>query len=88
LYTIGCLGWSFEPGENRQKGKIMTIKTAIRLQNDMVMVFDQKGEQLPEYQGRYQEVKGIVLQDAPFYTVFAYGLTVLGELCEVSREEW
>jgi len=30
------------------------IKTVIRCQNDMVMVFDKKGEQIPEYQGQYE----------------------------------
>ena len=33
------------------------IKTAIRFQNDMVMVFDKRGEQIPKYQGQYEEVK-------------------------------
>lgn len=33
------------------------IKTVIRAQNGMVMVFDKMGEQIPKYQGQYEEVK-------------------------------
>ena len=29
------------------------MKTVIRLGNDMVIVFDDAGEQMPEYQGQY-----------------------------------
>ncbi len=41
------------------------IKSVIRCLNDMVLVFDEKDEQIPEYQGKYQEVKGRLLKDAP-----------------------
>ena len=34
------------------------IKSIIRCPNDMVMVFDEEGEQIPEYQGQYEEIKG------------------------------
>lgn len=68
--------------------KRMVIKTAIRLPNDMVVVFDRKGEQLPEYQGLYEEVKGKVLKDACPDTVFAHGFTASGELREVPKTEW
>ncbi len=64
------------------------IKTAIRFQNNMVMVFDKKGEQIIKYQGKYEEVKEGVLKDAPPEAVFAHGFTKLGELIKVSREEW
>lgn len=64
------------------------IKTVIRSQNNMVMVFDKKGEQIPKYQGQYEEVKEGVLKDAPSDAIFAYGFTNIGELRKVSREEW
>jgi hypothetical protein len=46
------------------------ISEVIRLKNDMVMVFDEEGEQLPEYQGLYAEVKDRILADAPAGAVF------------------
>ena len=64
------------------------IKSAIRFQNDMVMVFNKKGEQVPKYQGQYEEVKGSILRDAPPDAVFAHGFTDDGELRKVLPEEW
>ncbi|MFC1901491.1 hypothetical protein ACFLX3_00980 [Chloroflexota bacterium] len=46
------------------------IKTVIRLNNNMVMVFDTKGEQIPEYQGQYENVKEKILGAAPSGAVF------------------
>ena len=46
------------------------IKKIIRLNNDMVMVFDEKGEQMPEYQGPYTDVRDRILEDAPAGAVF------------------
>jgi len=40
------------------------IKTVIRLQNNMVMVFDESGEEMPEYQGYYHSVKDKIFADA------------------------
>ncbi len=64
------------------------IKTAIRFQNNMVMAFDKEGEQIPRYQGKYEEVKESILKDAPPEAVFAHGYSDTGELIKVSREEW
>jgi len=67
------------------------IKTAIRFQNNMVGVFDRKGEQIPEYQGQYEEVKEGVLRDAPPHAIFAHCFnhaTELTTLTAVSRREW
>jgi hypothetical protein len=66
----------------------ITIKTAFRFQNNMVMVFDEEGEQIPEYQGQYEEVKESVLRDALPDTIFTHGFAATGELLEVQREEW
>lgn len=64
------------------------IKTVIRFQNDMVMIFDEEGEQILEYQGQYQDAKGNILRDAPPDAVFAHGFSDTGDLIKVSREEW
>lgn len=64
------------------------IKTVIRFQNNMVMVFDKRGEQIPRYQGKYEEVKQSILKDALPEAVFAHGFADAGELIKVSREEW
>ena len=64
------------------------IKTIIRSPNNMVMVFDEEGEQIPEYQGQYGEVKGSILKDAPLNAVFGYLSNFENELREVPRKEW
>jgi len=64
------------------------IKAIIRCLNDMVMVFDKEGEQIPEYQGQYEEVKERILQDAPPTAVFGYLFDFEPELREVPKEEW
>ena len=64
------------------------IKTAIKFRNNMVMVFDKWGEQIPEYQGQYEKVKQGILSDALADTIFALGFTDAGELREVPREKW
>ncbi len=64
------------------------IKTVFRFRNNMVMVFDKWGEQIPEYQGQYQKVKQSILRDALPDTIFALGFTDAGELRQVPREEW
>ena len=64
------------------------IKTAIRFRSNMVMVFDRRGEQIPEYQGQYEKVKESILRGALPDTIFALGFTDAGELREVPREEW
>jgi hypothetical protein len=46
------------------------IKTVIRLGNDTVMVFNEDGEQIPQYQGSYYDVKEKILADASGGTVF------------------
>ncbi len=68
--------------------RMKMIKTAIRCPNNMVMVFDKKGEQVPEYQGQYQEVKESILRDALPDTVFGYLYDSGPELRKVPREEW
>ncbi len=64
------------------------IKIVMRFRNNMVMVFDKWGEQIPKYQGQYEKVKESILGDALPDTIFALGFTDAGELREVPREEW
>ena len=64
------------------------IKTVIRCSNNMVIVFDKKGEQIPEYQGQYEEVKRKILKDAPLNAVFGCFPDYETELQIVPREEW
>ena len=60
---------SIKAGEIK-KGRITMIKTVIRIKNNMVIVFDADGEPVPQYQGQYEDVKEIILRDAPAGTVF------------------
>ena len=39
------------------------IKSIIKTPNGMVLVFDGKGEQIPEYQGQYENVKPNILKE-------------------------
>jgi len=64
------------------------IKSAIKAQNGMVLVFDEKGEQIPKYQGQYEKVKPPILEQAPPSAVFSYALDGETELKTVPREEW
>jgi len=64
------------------------IKTVLRFKNNMVMVFDKRGEQIPRYQGQYEKVKESILGDALPDAIFALGFTDAGELRKVPREEW
>ena len=64
------------------------IKTVIKCPNNMVMVFDREGEQIPQYQGQYEEVKTNILKDAPLNTVFGYLSNSEPELRRVPRQEW
>ena len=48
------------------------IKTAIRCPDNMVMVFDKEGEQIPKYQGQYQIVKESILKNAPLNAIFCH----------------
>jgi hypothetical protein len=64
------------------------IKTVIRLRNNMVIVFDAEGEQIPEYQGQYEDVKARILRDTASGTVFNhwFGHSLLPEA--VPAENW
>ena len=64
------------------------IKTVIRLKNNTVMAFDSEGEQIPEYQGRYEDVQEIIRRDSSPETVFNhwFGYSLLPEA--VQQNSW
>jgi len=61
------------------------IKSVIRTERGMVAVFDENEEQIPEYQGKYEEVREKILGDAPPDAVFSRIITTIES---VPREEW
>ena len=67
---------------------VAMIKTVIRLGNDMVVVFDAEGEQIPRYQGRYEDVKARILSDAPSGAVFNHWFGYSLEPKAVSGKNW
>jgi hypothetical protein len=70
------------------RGKPALIKTVIRIGNDMVMVFDERGQQLGEYQGHYQDVREKILADAPAGAVFHHWFGYSLEPERVRGEDW
>jgi hypothetical protein len=64
------------------------IKSVIRCPNNMVLVFDEDDEQIPGYQGKYEEVKELILRDAPPGAVFGHWFDYETDIKTVSPEEW
>jgi hypothetical protein len=64
------------------------IKTVIRIKNDYVMVFDKAGEQIPEYQGHYNDVKAKILADAPAGCVFNHWFDHSLEPSTMTGDTW
>lgn len=64
------------------------IKTVIRASNDMVIVFDEKGRQLPGYQGKYDDVKEKILNDAREKATFIHWYGVSPEPDVVVSLAW
>lgn len=63
------------------------IKAAIRFGDNMVMVFDENGQQMTEYQGKYEAVKDEILKDAPGTATFYYSVGGTA-FAPIGREEW
>jgi len=61
------------------------IKSVIKSDKGIVLVFDENDEQLPEYQGPYADVKEKILRDAPPEASFGEMVTALRP---VTREKW
>ena len=64
------------------------IKTILWFENNMVAVLDNRGEQIPEYQDCYDNVRGKILRDAPPEAVFVCKFSPNGELKTIPRSEW
>jgi hypothetical protein len=64
------------------------IKTVIRTKNDMVLVFDENGEEMPLYQGYYQAVKDNILADARPGATFNHWFGCALESVVVSKDRW
>lgn len=62
------------------------IMRVICWQNGQVMVFDQDGLQMPEYQGRLSEVKAKILAAAGSDTLFEIGNWNTGQFRKITRE--
>jgi hypothetical protein len=71
-----------------KRSRPKVIKTVIRCYNDMVIVFDKKGEQIPEYQGQYPKVRESILRDAPHDAVFGRFPDCESELEVIPQQEW
>ena len=63
------------------------ISHVIKFQNGIVMVFDEAGEQIPKYQGRYEQVKAKILAHAPKTAKFFHGTWEVSGSA-VLRKEW
>lgn len=61
------------------------IKSVIKSEGGIVIVFDENGEQMLEYQGKYEEVREKILKDAPSDATFGHITNIIGA---VKREEW
>ncbi len=66
----------------------MVIKSVYRIKNDTVMVFDAEGEQVPEYQGRYEDVKESILREAPSDAVLSHWFDNTMESEVMTQENW
>lgn len=64
------------------------IKTVIRATNNMVIVFDEKGRQVPGYQGQYDDVKENILADARENAAFIHWFGTSPEPDVVARVNW
>ena len=64
------------------------IKTVIRSSNNMVIVLDEAGEQILEYQDYYPEVREKILEAAPSSAIFGHLLDYTTDLEIVPRDEW
>lgn len=67
-----------------QKRQIVHV---YRWQNEMVMVFDQNGKQIPKYQGEYSQVKDKILKDASPDTKF-FNFQGRSHPSYVNKEDW
>ena len=76
------------PGAERGEENNRMIRAVIRFEDNMVMTFDSRGDRMPQYYGRYEDVKDSILKTAPPDAVFAHAFTDSRGMKKVPREEW
>jgi len=64
------------------------IKTVIRVKYNMVIVFDERGRQMPEYQGQYEDVKMKIITDTQFEARFFHWFGISPEPHIVDKINW
>lgn len=64
------------------------IASVIRTRNDMVMVFDEEGQEIPELQGPYAGVKAEIFERANGETSFKHWYGTSPSPAIVRAEEW
>ena len=63
------------------------INCVVRFSNNIVLVFNEKGEQMPKYQGKYEKVRAKILAHAPESAQFFRGVWKLSNNA-IPREQW
>jgi hypothetical protein len=64
------------------------IKTVIRIKNDMVLVFDENGEEMPRYQGYYNDVKDKIMADVQPGSIFNHWFGYSLKPVVIRRDCW
>ena len=64
------------------------VKRAIKAENDMALVFDNRGEQIWEYQGQYHTVRRCIMRATSPDTIFHHVASVRSDLLTVPKEAW
>lgn len=64
------------------------IKSVYLFSNGMVMVFNHDGEQIPDYQGRHDEVVELIAREAPETASFKSAQWRPFMSCALTREEF
>ena len=67
------------------RGMSGLIRKVMKSEKGIVLVFDEVGEQIPAYQGQYEDVRERILRDAPLDAVFSH---VSHSIEAVSSEDW
>lgn len=64
------------------------ITNVILWQNGMVMVFDEQGQQISEYQGRHENVRDLIISNAPADAHFFRGEWARGDKTPMTRADF
>ena len=64
------------------------VKTVIRAANNMVIAFDEQGHQMPEYQGRYEDVKRKIMTDFGTEAAYIHWFGISAKPDTVSLTNW